>query len=105
MKNWKEVIKTDGRYENFTILEKPKKFCEMFANQNIPQVQLHSIQTFDIEDKQYLVGFCGCFEWKDNNVISLDNDSYTKDTMVYGYQWFRMSETERCLDILVAEEW
>ena len=105
MKDWKEVVKTDTRYEDFTILDEPKRFCEMFANQNIPCVQLHSIQTFDIECKQYLVGFCGCFEWKNGKVIPLDGDSYTKNTMVYGYQWFRATETESYLDILVGEEW
>ena len=72
MKGWKEIAKKDTRYEDFVISEDPKSFKEMFADQDIPYVQIHSTQVVGAEDQEYLVGFCGVFEWKDNKIIPLD---------------------------------
>ena len=104
MKNWREIIKEDVRYKDFILLDEPIAFCEMFTNQNIPCVQLHSMQTFGDENEQDVIGFCGCFKWNDNNITSLDGDTYTKDTTIYGYSWFT-NKNEKCLNILVGEEW
>lgn len=102
--DWKEVVKSDVCYKNFILLDKPVMFCEMFANQNIPFVQLYSTQVYETENKQYIVGFCGCFEWNNDEVIPLDGDSYSKNIMVYGYEWF-IIENEKYLSILVGEDW
>lgn len=104
MKNWKEIVKSNQRYKNFILLDKPAIFCKMFANQNISRVQLYSTQVYGDENEQDIIGFCGCFKWDNNEVTSLDGDSYTKNTTVYGYAWFT-NENKKCLGILVGEDW
>lgn len=102
---WQEVIKDEERYRGFTLTEPPVKFCDLFANRDIPCVQLHSTQVYECGDKQGIVGFCGAFSWEDNELTPLDRDSYSKNTPVYGYAWFTDNEGRRCLDILVGDEW
>ena len=104
MKDWKEIAKSNKRYKNFILLDKPAIFCEMFANQNIPYVQLHSTQVYGGEDEWDIVGFCGCFKWENNKITSLDGDSYAEDTTVYGYSWFT-NKDDKYLDIFVGEDW
>ncbi len=101
------VLKRDNRYAGFTLLDKPVPFCELFKNKSIPVVQLHSLEIFDIgKDLRDIVGYCGAFSWKDGNIESLDYDSYTKKTPVFGYSWFKNKNyKEYCLDILVGDEW
>ena len=101
---WKSIIKNNNRYEKFTILDKPAVFSEMFKDNNIPCVQLHSIEVYEDEEGKDIIGFCGEFKWEDGKIISLDYDSYTKNTKVYGYSWF-MFKGEKCLDILVGNDW
>lgn len=64
-------------------------------------MQLHSIQPCGDND---IVGFCGVFSWINNVLTPLDHDSYSDETLVYGYSWFKNEISDRCLDILV-EEW
>lgn len=104
MEDWKEVVKSDVHYKNFILLDKPVMFCEMFANQNIPCVQLHSTQVYKVENESYIVGFCGCFKWINDEIIPFDGDSYSENTMIYGYEWFT-NENIKYLDILVGEDW
>lgn len=103
----KEILDHSCRYENFTILKQPMYFDELFSGRDIPNVGLHSIET--IGNDEEIIGFCGCFSWKDGKVISLDGDSYTKKTIVYGYEeWEHLSDNnniEHNLDILVWDEW
>ena len=100
MRDWKEVIKDNDRYEGFTILEDPVPFNEMFADRDIPLVQVHSTYTFESEGKDYIAGFSGAFEWKNGEVIPCDGDSYNKEMMVLGYE-----DDDECLDILVGNDW
>ena len=104
MQDWKEIVKNDERYKDFVVLDTPVLFREMFADQNIPRVQLHSIQMYETPKTKGIVGFCGVFRWEKNTIIPLDGDSYSEDTMVYGYEWFT-HEGDKCLDILVGNEW
>ena len=108
MKDWKEIVKEDDRYKGFVIVKDPKPFNEMFAGQDIPYVQVHSTRVAGIEGQEFLVGFCGVFEWKSNRrgleIIPLDGDSYSANMMVLGYEWFE-NEGQRSLDILVGEDW
>lgn len=98
--DWIEIVKQLPRYANFTIAEEPIKFKDMFAGQNIDCVQLHSIEAvFDT-----IVGFCGVFMWHDNKLTALDGDSYSENVLVLGYDWFE-NNGERCLDILVGNDW
>jgi len=102
---WKKIIQDDPRYRGFVLTESPVKFCDLFANRDIPCVQLHSVQVFENSGKQYIIGFCGAFSWEDNVLEPLDGDSYSEDTPVYGYSWFTDEKGRRCLDILVGDEW
>jgi hypothetical protein len=100
MRDWKEVIKENVRYEGFTILEDPVPFNEMFANRDIPLVQVHSTYVFEVDGKEDIVGFSGVFEWKNGEVIPGDFDSYNPRMLVLGYE-----EDDKCLDILVGNDW
>lgn len=97
---WKEVIKKDDRYKDFIIVDKPQPFCKMFADKDIPCVQLHT--TYIFQDK--IIGFCGSFKWENNEIHSLDGDTYPKDFLVLGYCWFEL-KGQQCLDVLVGYDW
>ena len=100
---WKNIVKSNKRYADFTILEKSKRFNEMFAGQNIPCVQLHSTEL--LSDLSDIVGFCGTFGWKDGILTPLDGDSYAEDMSVLGYNWFTNENGEKCLNVLVGDDW
>ena len=102
MDTWKQIVKVTERYKTFTILEEPKKFRDMFRDQDIPVVQLHSVQVYG--DGSDIVGFCGVFQWKDNAITPIDGDIYSQDVEVLGYEWFE-HQGEKCLDILVGDDW
>lgn len=104
MQDWKSIVKRNERYKDFIILDKPATFREMFSNQNIPIVQLHSVQVYGYKQVQDIVGFCGVFKWEGNEFISIDGDSYAEDMTVYGYSWFT-NGCNKCLDILVGDDW
>lgn len=104
MKDWKEIVKSDSRYKDFVIMDEPAVFSKLFADQDIPCVQLHSIQVYENSNEEDIVGFCGSFRWENNEIIPLDGDSYAKETTVYGYSWF-INGNAKCLDILVGEDW
>lgn len=105
MKDWRKIIQSKYSYKDFLILDKPAMFCELFAGQNIPCVQVHSIQVIQVcGNAPDIVGFCGVFKWNDDEIISLDGDSYSQSTIVYGYSWFSNGK-DKCLDILVGEDW
>ena len=74
----------------------------MQANVDIDIVQLHSICPAGDKD---IVGFCGAFSWKRNRLSPLDNDTYSPNTIVYGYSWFTTEEGKKGLDILVGDDW
>lgn len=97
---WQELVKNSERYKDFIILDKPMRFSEMFANKDIHCVQLHSTYIY----LNTLLGFCGAFQWENNQIQSLDGDTYNKDCFVLGYHWFE-TQGQTCLDILVGEDW
>lgn len=107
------ILQNSLRYANCKLLDNPVKFCDMFANCDIPYVGLHSIETLGAPIEcgldECIVGFVGACVWKDGRVIPLDGDTYCKDMLVYGYEfWENLNEDgerERCLDILVWEDW
>ena len=101
----RDIIENSERYEDFKLLDHPVKFKDLFADMNISYVQLHSTQIIKSENYKDIVGFCGVFEWKDNKIESLDYDSYSEDVFVYGYEWFDDADGDRCLDVLVGENW
>jgi len=97
-----ENIKEIKRYSMFTFLPDPVPFNELFADRDIPLVQVHSAE----EAGGSIVGFCGVFGWKDNVLTPLDHDSYNPKMPVIGYSHFKPEgmDTE-CLDIIVGDDW
>lgn len=100
----RNLIQSLERYEGFKLLDHPVLLKDLFANIDVEYVQLHSTQMISGKDYKSIVGFCGVFQWTDNQIKSLDGDSYTSEVFVYGYKWF-VNEGERCLDVLVGEDW
>lgn len=103
----KQIIETNDRYEDFILLENPVKLKDMLANQNVECIQLHSTQTFETPVGKDIVGFCGVCAWIDNNIKSLDGDSYYEDMTIYGYSWWSNEEEgiKKGLDVLVGNDW
>ena len=100
------IIKNDPRYKNFTICESVKNFCDMPEfDKDISLVQLHSIEIIGHEQDKSIIGFCGCFAWKEHIIVPLDGDTYTSKMPVFGYNWFNTETDGLCLDILVGDEW
>ena len=94
------AISHDIRYNDFIIIKKPISFKELFMGKDIPLVQVHLI-----DDKNLMpIVFCGTFKWEGCKVISLDNDSYSEDMMVYAYHFSYKKDGETVLDILVGED-
>ena len=92
---------TDDRYKNFTYLDEPEEFCELFKDQNYDVVQVHDMTP--ITGLGSIVGFAGQFKWQDNKLTPLDGDSYTSHMTVSGYNKFN-SNGSKCLDVL-SEDW
>lgn len=103
----KDALQNEERYKNFTILDKPVKFNELFNNKDFDCVQVHSTQVIKHENKHYFVGFCGVFSWLNNTLKSLDGDSYNEEMTVCGYKYFVNKEknVHSGIDILVGDDW
>ena len=100
-----EELSKNPLFEGFKLLDQPQKFSELFLNQNFDDVELVSIIRLMTEKN---VGrFLGAFEWKDNEIKSLDGDSYNSDMTVYGYEFFENPEAGvlNGLSILVGNDW
>lgn len=96
----KDIIKNIERYQWFIILDEPTPFSIWRKDQSEEYVQVHDMDTCGGDTP---VGFCGVFKWKNNELISLDNDSYWKDMLVYAYSYWE-HDGVKGLDILV-EDW
>lgn len=105
IENTKYAVEHDTRYKKFTILETPTMFKELFKDKDIEIVQVHTVER--INDTNDIVGFCGVFQWKDNEITPLDHDMYNAKTIVYAYSWFstKRDESLNALDIIVGNDW
>ncbi len=103
----KNMLKNNNRYKEFKILDVPTPFDQIMADQDIDIVQTHSIQTIETDGYTDIVGFCGQFTWKNNELTPLDGDTYNSKVLVYGYEWWENRENGiKCgLDILVGDDW
>lgn len=55
------IIKKEDRYKDFTILEKPIKFKDLFKDVDFDVVQLHSTQVYELKNgEKNIVGFSDC---------------------------------------------
>ena len=95
MKDWKAIIEQDERYNNGCldevtwVGEEPVPFSELFEDQNSSEVDIRDINFVDLKGKKSIIGFVGKFKWEDNEITSLDGDSYDADRiLVAGYEWF-----------------
>lgn len=106
-------LKKHPRYTEVTLLEKPVLFYEKWAGRTL-YVQIHDLTPVGKLDARCpvedIIGFSGCFVWKDDEITSVDGDSYTKVMEVYGYEEFELDEEyaeeygcKKGLDILVKE--
>ena len=80
------------------MLYSPMAFSALFASDNIPIVQVHSL--YD----EHTLGFCGQFKWENDRIIPLDGDSYNPYMTVIAFEWFE-HDGQKCLDILVDTDW
>lgn len=103
MTDFSSIIKNLDRYKTFTLLDSPKPFSELMKNETVSLVQVHCATL--INDNTDIVGFCGVFKWENNVLTPLDGDIYNPDVNVLGYDWFTDKDGNRCLDILVDENW
>lgn len=94
----KERLKGSEQYKDFTFLTTPVPFKELMSNENFDIVQTHCVQPVGDND---IIGFCGVFSWRDNVLTSLDSDTYSEDSLVYGYMRFTTECDETALDILI----
>lgn len=101
MDNVIENLKHSDRYKDFIFLQEARAFCELFAGKNYPVVQIHDCTPIAYGDG--IIGFAGACQWKNNELIALDGDSYTEHMPVYGYHEFE-SEGKICLDVL-TDDW
>ena len=95
-----DIINTIERYNGFIILDEPTPFSIWRENQDEEYVQVHDMDTCGGDTP---VGFCGVFKWENNKLVSLDNDTYWKDMLVYAYSYWE-HDGIKGLDILV-EDW
>ena len=89
-----------ARYQDFTILDNPVPFNEFAKDKNIDCVQPHTI--ISAKDKTFIT-WAGSFEWKNNELNSLDGDCYNETMNVLAYEWFgnAVGNFESGLDIIV----
>ena len=57
---------------------------------------------FGVPMEKPFICFSGIFKWKNNEIISLDDDSYNKELTVYGYEW---GHKNAVLLILAGNDW
>ena len=101
-----EKLKLKEGYDKCLYFENPVPFSEAFKDEDFDLVQLHSIVQIDAENyPDEILGFCGQFIWKNNNLESADGDNYNKDCMVFGFEKFTYDNDKKGLDILVGNDW
>lgn len=88
------------RYKDFITLDNPVPFNEFAKDKNIDCVQPHIIVS--AQGKTFIT-WAGSFEWKNNELNSLDGDCYDKSMKILGYEWFgNVVGNFKCgLDIIV----
>ena len=97
----KDILAANERYSDFTLLDSPVPFSEWAKDKDFPAVQVHDTTVYEWDGGADIVGFAGAFAWEDNQITSLDGDTYNPDMPVIGYEKF-----DGGVDILVkGGEW
>ena len=95
------ILKSNIKYKNYIFFKENEKFNKIFLGQAISLVQTHYLMIHaDNTDKISEVE--GTFRWENNEIISLNGDVFSPETLVMGYKW---SEDNKILDILTDEWW
>lgn len=84
----KEILTANERYADFKILDTPVPFAEWAKDKNYPTVQVHDTTVFEWDSGDDIIGFVGVFAWEDNQLTSLDGDTYNTNMPVIGYEEF-----------------
>lgn len=96
----KKIALEEDRFKSHTFLDDPIPFSELFKGQNIDLVDVYSIFS------EIGSVFCGTFRWKNNDIRSLDGDTYNKDMLVYAYKFYESKDKDISgLSILVGTDW
>jgi len=77
------------RYKDFVILDNPVPFNEFAKDKNIDCVQPHIIISH--QGKTFIT-WAGSFEWKNNEINSLDGNCYDETMNILAYEWFENKE-------------
>ena len=104
MESVKDFLSGNKRYSHFIFLDNPVPFNVLCKNENYDLVQVHYITTNKEKTDYDLVGFCGKFSWKNNQLEALDYDSYNEEMKILGYEK-RFKDGDVWLDILVGDDW
>ena len=97
----KEIAKKEHQFNSHVFLDDPVPFSELFKDKNINVVDVYSIYSAEIGSI-----FCGTFRWKNNDIRSLDGDTYNRDTLVYAYKFYESKDKDISgLSILVGTDW
>lgn len=96
----KKIALEEDRFKSHTFLDDPIPFSELFKGQYFDLVDVYSIFS------EMGSCFCGTFRWMNNDIQSLDGDTYNKDMLVYAYEKFiNESNGFSSLSILVGTDW
>lgn len=97
----KEIAKKEHQFNSHFFLDDPIPFSELFKDKNINVVDVYSIYSAEMGSV-----FCGTFRWENNDIRSLDGDTYNKDMLVYAYEKIiNESNGFSSLSILVGTDW
>lgn len=101
------IAKTNERYDDFVPIMDPfsghtnTPFSTFFKNDRYHIVQVYDLSIIPSADD--IVGFAGQFRWENNQMTSLDGDSYSPDMTIWGYEIFRDDDGNTCLDVLTCD--
>lgn len=99
---YKNFLSSIPAYKDYTFPSCPiRPFIEVpEKNQiDIDRVKLYCFNRSTLED----YGYVGVFSWKNKTIVPLDGDTYSKDTLIYGYKFY-FKENKTFLNIIVDEE-
>ena len=105
MESVKDFLSENKRYSHFIFLDNPVPFNVLCKNKNYDLVQVYSVSIDEDKDNYDLIGFCGQFSWKENQLTALDYDSYNEDMLILGYEKGFDQDGDICLDVLVGNDW
>lgn len=93
-----EKIRSLDKCKNFTFVNYPTDFIDLFKNKNFEIVEVYYPFKYDGELD---VTFVGKFKWENNIISSLDGDEYNDHMNVIAYEVFS-NKDKICLGVIVG---